>query len=51
MRKLFLLIETNFKIQPGYTLMCDIVNEVSNNLGITYPEMIKNSEKVNNYYT
>jgi len=47
MRKSFLLAETNFKIQQGYTLMCDIVNEVSNVLGDTYPELVKNNEKVN----
>lgn len=46
MRKLFLLIETNFKVQPGYNLMCDIVDEVSNNLGNVYPELIKNNKKV-----
>lgn len=47
MRKSFLLAETNFKAQPGYNLICDIVNEVSNNLGNAYPELIKNNEKVN----
>lgn len=47
MRKSFLLAEINFKIQPGYTLMCDIVHEVSKSLGHTYPELVKNIEKVN----
>lgn len=47
MRKSFLLIETNFKIQPGITLMCDIVDEVANSLGHVYPELVKNNEKVN----
>lgn len=46
MRKLFLLSETHFKIQSGYTLMCDIADEVSNTLGNTYPELIKNNQKV-----
>ncbi|XP_008178686.1 alanine--tRNA ligase, mitochondrial [Acyrthosiphon pisum] len=45
-RKSFILAETNFKIQPGYTLICDIANEVSNSLGNVYPELIKNNEKV-----
>lgn len=47
MRKSFLLAETNFKTELGCTLICDIVNEVSNNLGNAYPELIKNNEKVN----
>ncbi|XP_026821859.1 alanine--tRNA ligase, mitochondrial-like isoform X2 [Rhopalosiphum maidis] len=45
-RKSFLMAETNFKIQPGYSLMCDITNEVSNSLGNVYPELVKNNEKV-----
>lgn len=48
MRKSFLLAENIFKIQPGYTLICNIVNEVSNNLGNAYPELVENNEKVNN---
>lgn len=46
MRKSFLLAETNFKIQQGYTLVCDIVDEVSNMLGDAYPELVKNNKKV-----
>lgn len=46
MRKSFLITETNFKIQPGYTLICNIVDEVSNILGNAYPELIQNKEKV-----
>lgn len=45
-RKSFILAETNFKVQPGYTLLCDIADEVSNSLGNVYPELIKNNEKV-----
>jgi len=41
------MAETNFKIQQGYTLMCDIANEVSNSLGNVYPELINNNKKVN----
>lgn len=51
MRKSFLLAETNFKTRPGYTLMCDIVDEVSNSLGNAYPELVKNNEKVSYYNT
>lgn len=40
------MAEVNFKIQSGYTLMCDIANEVSTSLGNVYPELIKNNEKV-----
>lgn len=46
MRKSFLLTETHFKIQPGYTLLCNIVDEVSKSLGDTYPELAKNNKKV-----
>lgn len=47
MRKSFLLIETNFKIQTATTLMCDIVDVVSKSLGSAYPELVKNNKKVN----
>lgn len=50
MRKSFILAETNFEIQPGYSLVCDIVDEVTNSLGNAYPELIKNNEKVNYSY-
>lgn len=46
MRKSFLITETYFKIQPGYSLICDIIDEVTFNLGNAYPELIKNNEKV-----
>lgn len=46
-RKSFLLAETNFEIQQGYTLVCDIVDEVTNSLANAYPELVKNNEKVN----
>lgn len=50
MRKLFLLAETNFNVQPGYILISNIANEVSKSLGSAYPELIDNNEKVNNLY-
>lgn len=46
MYKSFLLAEKHFKIKSGYSMMCDIAYEVSNNLGNFYPELVKNSEKV-----
>ncbi|XP_025408672.1 alanine--tRNA ligase, mitochondrial isoform X2 [Sipha flava] len=46
MRKSFLLTETHFKIQPGYTLLYDIADEIVNSLGDTYPELVENNKKV-----
>lgn len=46
MRKSFLLTETHFKIQPGYTLLSDIVDSITNSLGDAYPELVKNNKKV-----
>lgn len=45
-RKSFLLTETHFKIQPGYSLLCDIADEILNILGDAYPELIENNKKV-----